>query len=132
MVKKKRSKEEQQLQIATAQWLALQYPNINAFHVPNEGKRRGKIIGDKFVCLEGANLKRCGMKAGVSDWIILEPRNKYHGLVIELKSKEGTVPESQELFLNKCTERGYLAGICRSKETFVRVVTEYLNSDLLI
>ena len=105
----------------------IQHPTINAFHVPNGGSRSSKIINGKRVCLEGIKLKKMGAKAGVSDWIILEPRGKYHGACIELKSPTGRLSDSQSYFLERCSLSGYFISLERSLEGFIKTVNFYLS-----
>ncbi len=76
---------EFQEQCALFQWAAIEakhYPVLDLlFAIPNGGSRRDAI--------EGANLKRSGVKAGIPD-IFLPAANKgRHGLFIELKSRGG-------------------------------------------
>ena len=88
------------------------------FHVANE--RKTSIV-------QGAKLKRKGVLAGVSDCIILEPRGKYHGLIIELKTKGGTISLSQRLFITNANERNYKAVVCWSIDEVEDVLKDYLK-----
>lgn len=68
---------EQKHQQWLAQWLDAK--KIHWWHTPNEGKRHVKL---------GSKLKRCGMKSGVPDVIIVTPAPEApwaRGVAIELK-----------------------------------------------
>ena len=102
--------KERDLQRATARlikslgWLA--------WHTPNERKSKLKTI----------ELKRQGVLAGVSDWIIAEhyedgDRSGF-GIAIELKTPKGRVSQTQRLFLEQLAARGCLTATCRSLDEF--------------
>jgi hypothetical protein len=65
------------------------------FHCPNGGHRN---------VAEAAKLKAMGVKAGVPDVLIFEPRKGYHGFAIELKVAKNKRTEHQmemqELFMS--------------------------------
>lgn len=72
-----------------------------AVHIPNEGKRHPIL---------GANLKRLGMRKGVSDIFIPYPTSSYHGLWIELKrEKKYRIEKEQKEWIDKMNELGYYA-----------------------
>jgi len=108
--------KEANFQIAVARYLDLK--KILWFHCPNGGSRNAR---------EAANLKRQGVKRGISDVIILEPRAIYHGLMIELKTAKGTVSKEQKEFLSKCSDKGYMTRVCRSIDEVVAIVDFYMN-----
>lgn len=56
------------------------------FHCPNGGHRN---------VAEAAKLKAMGVKAGVPDVLIFQPRKGYHGFAIELKVGKNTCTENQ-------------------------------------
>lgn len=109
---------EDDLQIAIADHLSYNYKTQVWYHVPNGGYRTGK---------EAAKFKRMGVTAGVSDVILDEPRQGFHGLRIELKVNKGRLSEYQTDFLNKASERGYLCAVCYSYDTATQLIKDYLN-----
>lgn len=109
--------------MATNKWLTYQHPDVLAFHVANEGISARRNNAKAF----GAKRKAKGVKAGVPDWVILEPRNEYHGMMIELKVKGGSLSPSQKLFLKRSEASGYYVAICWSLQEFVYHVTKYLG-----
>jgi hypothetical protein len=76
-----------------------------------------------------------GGKAGVSDFIILEPNSKYKGLFIELKAsnkkifkKDGSCYyESQNKFIKQCNERGFFACFAVGYEDAINIIENYLK-----
>lgn len=111
---------EDYLQKAVARYLWSQYPKAVWFHVPNGGFRNGKEAS-KFRCM--------GVRAGVSDIIILEPRLNYHGLIIELKTKTNTITKPQEKFLKEMDERNYLTVICYNFDVVKMTLDKYFKGE---
>ena len=60
------------------------YPKyeLNLFHCPNGGSRNE---------IEGAKLKRMGVRAGVADLILNIPRHGYGSLCLEAKVRKGDI-----------------------------------------
>ncbi len=70
------------------------------FAVPNAKGTRSRA--------EMKRLKDEGVLAGVSDLILLAPRGKYHGAVIEMKrSKGGRLTPGQRAFLDRARAEGF-------------------------
>ena len=75
--------EEARIQTEFFKLIPLYFPNIPdklIFAVPNGGSRHIR---------EAANLKRQGVKPGVSDVIVLIPKKGFASLCIEFKTKVG-------------------------------------------
>ena len=93
------------------------------YHTPNE--RRASVI-------ELVNLTAQGMKKGVPDNFIAEPRGKYHGLYIELKRSKKSLsrksPE-QRTWIESLNEKGYKAVFCYGAEEAKRAVLEYIKGE---
>ena len=111
---------ESQTQQACVKWFRLQYPQLalNLFAVPNGGARNGR---------EGAIMKGEGVTAGVSDLLLLAARRDYHGLCIEMKTKDGRQAPSQKTWQNAVIREGYLYMICRSFDSFKEAIDWYLK-----
>jgi hypothetical protein len=125
--------KEENLQTATAQLLRMRWPQLLAFHVPNGGKRPLTPIhlrggGVKMVPIAGKKMKDAGARAGVSDWLILQPIGHYHGLAIELKAKGGGLETTQIEFLQACQDNGYAVAVVWNLEAFEQVITNYLKT----
>ena len=89
------------------------------FAVPNGGTRRDAI--------EGANLKKQGVKAGVPDIFLPAPRPPYHGLFLELKARNGKVQDNQREWLDALSRRGYKAVVAYGFEAARNEIERYLN-----
>lgn len=92
--------------------------NLLWFHPPNGGKRSKS---------EAGRFKMQGVKPGVPDCVIMEPRGKWHGLVIELKVKGGKLSNYQKEWLNALKTRNYKTAVCWSIDEVEDVIKEYLN-----
>ncbi len=93
-------REEDQIQRAVVQHLrARGAPGLVFFHVPNGG-RRGKI--------EGAIFKAMGVRAGVSDLILVHDSKIF---ALELKTETGRPTESQLAFLTDIDRAGAYTAI---------------------
>ena len=110
--------KEDDLQISCARLLAYCLPDVLAFHVPNGGTRRKR---------EGVKFKKMGVLPGVSDFLFLESRKNYSGLVVELKVKGGKLQPSQKIFLMNCIARNYKTVVCWNVEAFKDVLGWYFN-----
>lgn len=88
------------------------------FAVPNGGTRNAR---------EAKNLKRQGVKAGVSDIFVPVPRGGYHGLFIEMKVGKNKPSEKQIEFLNHVISCGYVGAICYGFEEAKKVIEDYMK-----
>ena len=125
VVKKKPRKpahEEHDIQAACVHWFDLTHPNmrLNLFAVPNGG-RRDKVTG--------ARLKAEGVRAGVSDLILLKQRHGYGALLIEMKTPKGVLSQLQRVWRNHITKDGYKHVVCRSVQDFISEINDYLNDE---
>ncbi len=119
---------ETQEQQALVKWLRL-HPVLKDFFCKNdnEGKRTPQ---------QGANLKRSGLRPGVSDIFIYYPSTSFHGLWIEMKrNKKYTKSEmntpswkAQELFIETVKSVGYEGKICYGWQDSVEIIERYLRS----
>lgn len=117
-------KPEDGLQIAVADYLRLQYPNILWFHVANERQTSPQ---------RGAKLKRMGVKAGVMDILIFEEKYKdgiydtYKGLAVELKIPPNKQTKAQIEMMYKFIKAGWKHDVCFSFDEAKKVIDEYLK-----
>lgn len=112
--------EEDNLQVSCIRYLRLQYPDSLFFHVPNGGKRNPR---------EGARFKKMGVLAGVSDILILDPKNGYNGLCVELKTPKGAIQKTQKDFMYNIAKRNWKVYVCRSIDDFITTVDKYFNTE---
>jgi hypothetical protein len=120
-IRSPRQYPEDDLQMACIEWFDLQFPKLSRLliHVPNQRKQ------DK---IKGARLKKMGVRPGVSDLILLIPKNNsIHGLCIEMKSEKGKLSENQVNWLNEVANNGYMTCVCNSFESFKNWINSYLK-----
>ncbi len=101
-------------------WFKYQYSDISrlCFSVPNGGER---------LKTEARILNAEGVKAGVSDVILLIPRGKYSSLCIEFKSEAGKQTDFQKSWQELAEKHGNKYVVCRSFEEFRDQVQSYLS-----
>ena len=93
------------------------------FAVPNGGSRHK---------LEAANLKKQGVKAGVSDMLLLVSRGGYHGVALELKKPGGKKPSANQLnFLASMKKHGYYSKTAYGAEEAIKTIELYLNNKII-
>lgn len=91
------------------------------YHVPNGGQRNKKTAAD---------LKKQGVKSGVSDLVIMDARGGWHGLYMEFKaSPPHTAPlaDSQHDWLALAEERGFCAVLAVGLEEAKAVLRAYAS-----
>jgi len=116
---------EEQSQIAVAQYLSLQYPDVLWFHSPQETYTKSAYQKWKN--------RLMGVKKGVPDILICEnivsQRGKtlYCGLAIEMKyGKNKCTPEQLE-FLALLSARGWRTHVCYSSGDAIDAIDDYLK-----
>ena len=117
----KESKAQDRL-FTWAKFATGQYPELEfLYHVPNGGSRNS---------IEGANLKKQGVKRGVPDIQLDVSRCGYHGLRIELKTTKGKVSTFQREWLSFLSYQGYYATVCYGWEQARNVIIDYLEGSV--
>ena len=109
-----KNNEEARIQTEFFKLIPLYFPNIPdklIFAVPNGGSRHVR---------EAANLKRQGVKPGVSDVIVLIPKKGFASLCIEFKTRVGKQSEEQKEFQKQ-------AESCRNKYVVVRSASQAIE-----
>jgi len=121
--KRTHSSPEGKIQAECFAWFWNTYPQYRKclFHVPNENDRSDSNI------IQGAIRKSMGVVAGVSDFLLLVARGKYHGLCIEMKDEHGQQKPAQKEWQKIVEAQNYRYEICRSLEQFKQIIEEYLN-----
>ncbi len=118
--RKKKDNEEEREQIEFFKLVSLYFPHIPEkllFAVPNGGSRH--------IC-EAANLKRQGVKRGVSDVIVLIPKKGYASLCLEFKTKQGRQSDEQKEFQRQAENCCNKYVIVRSAMQAIDEVRKYL------
>lgn len=114
------TKSENQIQAECVTWFNNKYclkhhnPRCSIFSVPNGGTRNK---------IEALTLKSTGMKAGVSDIILLLPNVC---LFVEFKTELGVQSDKQREFEDTVTALGFHYTIIRSIEQFKQLIGEYI------
>ena len=108
--------KEDNLQMAVAK--LLDYSNVLWCHVANE--RRTSIQA-------GARLKAKGVKKGVPDVLIFEPKGNYIGLAIELKIKPNKTTKEQEYWMQELIKKGWFCDVCYSFDEVKNLLDNYLE-----
>lgn len=85
------------------------------------------VAGIKMPPRTMAKLKASGYKVGTPDLDIFEPRGKYCGLFIELKTLTGVASDDQNEFIDNLQKRGYKAEICKGYDAAKSVIDNYLQ-----
>lgn len=111
---------ESLMQISCVKWFRLAFPQYAymLFSVPNGGARNAK---------EAGILKAEGIVAGVSDLILLIPRQGKGALCIEMKTRTGVQRITQKVWQEEAEKAGNKYVIARSFDDFKREVESYLG-----
>lgn len=114
--------------MALVTWLNY-HPLLKEFFCKNdnEGKRTP---------IQGHNLKRLGLRSGVSDIFIYYPTKTYHGLWLEVKrNKKYSKSErsanswlAQEKFIDRVKSVGFAGHFCYGWNEGKEIIENYLNS----
>ena len=105
------------------QWLEYnkgRYPFLGwAYAIPNGGFRNVVVA---------VKLKAEGVKPGVPDFSIAEPRPNRKGLDIEMKRRKGgKVTTEQQAYNDYLKECGYTVAVCRGWIKAVNIVVAYFG-----
>lgn len=122
-IRKRSSYDEHYLQAAEVRYIRGVYPDLEEvfFAVPNGGKRTSR---------QAEWLKEEGMKAGVSDMILLKRTSQYGFLCIENKTPKGRQEPEQKVFQHEVERHGGKYIIVRSIDEFTNAIDNYLNGEL--
>ena len=110
---------EGRLQQNCLMWLNRHYRQYERwFHSIPNGENRDTVTA--------ARLKATGLKSGVSDTFLPEPRGAYHGLYIELKTPTGTLSANQKEFIAAMRARMYCVVVLDNQPAFESLIIDYL------
>lgn len=124
--------QEDNLQMAVATYLDLL--KVLWCHVANERKTKSKRFGGIF--------KAKGVKSGVPDCLIFEPRGEWCGLAVELKveydqgytkngkpkaKRRSNVSINQKQWLNRLSDNGWFTVVVYSFDEAKFAIDTYLN-----
>jgi hypothetical protein len=111
-------KGEDAEQIAVMDWIRLMNLDNIVMHIANQRATSP---------MQGAKLKRMGVKSGVSDLFIVRSSGHWKGLWLELKSKTGKVSPKQLQFLADMKAEGYDTAICFGADNAIDYIKKYLS-----
>lgn len=118
---KKHDKPEERMQIEFFNQVPIFFPKLPSkllFTVPNGGSRN---------IIEAKNLKAQGVKAGVSDVILLIPKKGFSCLCLEFKTEKGKQSEEQVEFQRQMELTGGKYEIVRSAKQAIETMRIYLK-----
>lgn len=114
------ARPEQVDHINTVNWFKHYFPELedDFHHFANERKCNP---------IQGALLKRMGVKRGVADFFLAFPQNGKAGLWIELKVGKNKPSKEQEAFLARKLQRGYECACVWGAQAARDVIENYLK-----
>jgi hypothetical protein len=87
------------------------------------------MAGVKLTKVQAGIAKGQGNRPGAFDLILLVPRGKYHGLLIEMKEpSNGRESPEQKKEALRLTRLGYLATVCYGYDAAIKTITDYYRS----
>ena len=117
-LKRKRKNTEHIDQVKVVQHFRAFYPDIIIAAIPNGGDRSPQ---------ERVRLHSEGVLAGMPDLCVLEPKNGFHALFVEMKTKAGVVSSKQSTVGLQLNAKGYLCLVSRSAPDAIKIIEDYLN-----
>ena len=113
-------KDEEIEQIKALDWIRHHHPELgkSAIHIANERSTSA---------LYGFVLKRMGVRKGAPDLLWLKTMGKYHGLLIEVKTKVGKLSPWQKEFLEEANNDGYYADVAYGAQEVIDLFCEYFE-----
>lgn len=118
---KKHDKPEERMQIEFFNQVPIFFPQIPSkllLAVPNGGSRN---------IIEAKNLKAQGVKAGVSDVLLLIAKKGFSCLCLEFKTEKGKQSEEQIIFQNQAEKAGNKYVVVRSVKEAIDTLKWYLG-----
>lgn len=110
---------ESQEQVALIKWCDAHRVAKHIFAIPN-GSNKSMASAAKF--------KREGLRSGVPDLFLPEPRRGYHGLFIEMKrQKGGATSQAQDDWLLYLASNRYCTMVARGADEAIERIEWYLK-----
>ena len=117
-LKRKRKSIEHIDQVKVVQHFRAFYPDIIIAAIPNGGDRTAS---------ERVRLHSEGVLAGMPDLCVLEAKNGFHALFVEMKTKAGVVSAKQSAVGLQLNAKGYRSVVARSAADAIKTIEDYLN-----
>lgn len=120
---------EEKLHISICEWMSFQYPDV-IFISESSGLRMSMGMAIK--------LKKMRSRGTHLDLYILEPRGKYHGLILELKAvdiyykgtknlKKNEHVEDQDKMIGRLRKKGYASSFAIGFDEASKIIKSYLD-----
>ena len=87
-------------------------------HVPNESKSKVQYR---------VKQKAKGLKSGLPDCLIFEPKGIYNGMAIELKVGKNKISEYQKYWLEELSSRAWKCIVAYDLDEAIQEIDKYLN-----
>ena len=125
---------EYEEQLIISEYISINYPNVIFF---TDGS-----AGIKLRIGQAVKLKNLKSSRGLPDLFILESKNSYHGLIIELKrtgeklyKKDGVTFKTEHLqeqseILERLEYKGYYACFALGFDAAISTINDYMNERL--
>jgi len=117
-LKRKRKSIEHIDQVKVVQHFRAFYPDCIIAAIPNGGDRSPQ---------ERVRLHSEGVLAGMPDLCVLEAKNGFHALFVEMKTKAGVVSDKQSALGLQLNAKGYRSVVARSAAEAIKTIEDYLN-----
>ena len=85
------------------------------------------LNGERLTPGQAVRAKRAGLRPGVPDLFLPEPRGGFHGLFLELKTRVGRLSPAQVAWHAWLASRGYAVVVARSWGEGRAFILEYLK-----
>lgn len=118
--RQKHGHPEYDIQCCIVRWMANEFPGI-LFTISLGGVRLPMGLAVKA--------KKAGYQKGTPDIQIFEPRGKYHGLFVEVKTDKGKPDEegNQERYIDELNKRGYCATFGYGEKEIKKIIKIYMG-----
>lgn len=125
-MKKLKDRTEAEEQKAFVKYLEMRGLLFTAVANENTHSFMGRQVAMKIA----SRARSMGVKKGVPDILIFEPRGGWHGCAIELKRLSGgKIYAEQRKWVQLLQDRGYYAFIAWGKDQAIEQLEEYLKSE---
>jgi hypothetical protein len=124
MTIKKLVRSEYVVQVQLIRWLRWKYNDEILFTIAPQGMKLSIGVAKK--------LKEMGYSKGTPDLMIFEPRGKYHGFFLELKTEQGSLMKEQKKWLQELQARGYKTDIAYGFDEAQKKIETYFKENMII
>ena len=113
---------ELKIQIAVVNWIKSNFPEL-LYCASAGGMRTSLSVAKK--------MKASGYVKGIPDLQIMQPTRDKNGMFIELKANAKCyATKEQKEWIEKLNQRGYYAVVCKSFDSAIDEITNYLNENV--